>query len=59
MSHYNIEELIARWKKEELSVEQVIGQLLLVLHEQQQQLRELARRPCAPPDTPPVVRRAR
>jgi hypothetical protein len=59
VSHYTIEELIARWKKEQLSVEQVIGQLLLILHEQQQQLRELARRPCEPPDAPPIVRRAR
>jgi hypothetical protein len=59
VSHYTIEELIARWKKEQLSVEQVIGQLLLLLHEQQQQLRELARRPYEPPDAPPIVRRAR
>jgi hypothetical protein len=59
VSHYTVEELIARWKKEELSVEQVIGQLLLVLHEQQLLLRELARRSCEPPDAPVVVRRAR
>ena len=59
VSHYTIEELIARWKKEDLSVEQVIGQLLLLVHEQQQLLRELARRPCEPPDAPGVVRRAR
>ena len=59
MSHYTIEELIARWKKEQLSIEQVIGQLLLLLLVQQQQLRELARRPCEPPDAPPTVRRAR
>jgi hypothetical protein len=56
VSHYTIEELIARWKREKLSVEQVIGQVLLVLHEQQQQLRELARQPRDPPDAPPVVR---
>jgi hypothetical protein len=30
VSHYDIEELIARWKKEELSVEQVIGKLLVL-----------------------------
>ena len=59
MSHYTIDELIARWKKEQLSVEQVIGQLLLIVYEQQQLLRELPRRPCEPPDAPPIVRRAR
>jgi hypothetical protein len=59
VSHYTVEELIARWKKEQLSVEQVIGQLLLVLHEQQQQLRELAQRPCDPPEAPPIERRVR
>ena len=59
MSHYTIEELIARWKKEQLSVEQVIGQVLLLLHEQQQQLHELAHRRCDPPDAPPIGRRAR
>jgi hypothetical protein len=59
VSHYTIEELIARWKKEQLSVEQVIGQVLLVVLAQQQQLRELARRPCEPPDAPPAVRRTR
>jgi hypothetical protein len=59
VSHYTVEELIARWKKEELTVEQVIGQLLLLALEQQRQLRELARRPCDPPDAPLVVRRAR
>ena len=59
MSHYTIDELIARWKKEQLSVEQVIGQLLLIVHEQQLLLRELARRPCEPPEAPGIVRRAR
>ena len=43
MSHYTIEDLIARWKKDELTVEQVIGQLLLLLREHERRLRELAR----------------
>ena len=47
MSNYPIEELIARWKKEELTVEQVIGQVLLLLRAHEQRLRELGRRPDA------------
>ena len=43
MSNYTIEELIARWRREELTVEQVIGQILLVLKDQEQRLRESAR----------------
>jgi hypothetical protein len=43
MSNYTIEELIARWRREELTVEQVIGQILLVLRDQEQRLREAAR----------------
>ncbi len=43
MSHYSIEELIARWKREELSVEQMIGQLLLVLREHERRLKEASR----------------
>jgi hypothetical protein len=35
MSHYTIEELIARWKREELTVEQMIGQILQVMREQE------------------------
>ena len=44
MSHYTVEELIARWKREELTAEQMIGQILQVLLVQQQRLRELERR---------------
>jgi hypothetical protein len=43
VSHYTIEDLIARWKKDELTVEQVIGQVLLLLREHERRLRELAR----------------
>jgi hypothetical protein len=42
VSNYTIEELIARWKREELTVEQVIGQILLLLKEQDRRLREAA-----------------
>ena len=42
MSNYTIEELIARWKREELTIEQVIGQILLLLKEQDRRLREAA-----------------
>ena len=44
MSSYSIEELIIRWKREELIVEQMIGQLLLLMQAQEQRLRELGRR---------------
>jgi hypothetical protein len=44
VSHYTVEELIGRWKREELTVEQMIGQMLQVLLAQQQRLRELERR---------------
>ena len=44
MSHYTLEDLIARWKREELSVEQMIGQFALVLAAQEQRLRALERR---------------
>ena len=48
MSHYTLEELVMRWRREELTVEQMIGQLLLVQLAQQRRLRELERR--LPPD---------
>lgn len=53
MSNYTIEELIVRWKREELTIEQMIGQILLVLKEQEQRLRALTR-PAASGDTPPA-----
>jgi hypothetical protein len=43
VSNYTIEDLIARWKKDELTVEQVIGQILLLLREHERRLREVAR----------------
>lgn len=44
MSHYTAEELIARWKREELTVEQTVGQLVQVLAALEQRLRALERR---------------
>jgi hypothetical protein len=52
MSHYTIEELITRWKREELTVEQMIGQILQVLREQERRLRELRRNPAPDNNTP-------
>jgi hypothetical protein len=43
VSNYTIEDLIARWKKDELTVEQVIGQVLLLLREHERRLRDVAR----------------
>ena len=44
MSHYTLEDLIARWKREELPVEQMIGQFALVLASLEQRLRAVERR---------------
>jgi hypothetical protein len=43
MSHYTLDELIELWRREQLTTEQVIGQLLLVLKEQERRMREIAR----------------
>ena len=48
MSHYTVEELIARWKREELTAEQMIGQILQVLREHERRVRELARQTISP-----------
>jgi hypothetical protein len=40
VSHYTIDELIARWKKEQLTAEQAIGQILLLLKEQERRRKE-------------------
>ena len=44
VSHYPLEELIVRWKREELTPEQMIGQLLQALHALEQRLRAVERR---------------
>ena len=43
MNHYSLDELIARWKHEDLTPEQMIGQLLLLLRQIERRLRELER----------------
>ena len=45
MSHYTIDELIARWKKEQLTAEQAIGQILLLLKEMERRMKEARREP--------------
>ena len=46
VSHYTIDELIARWKQEELSTDQMIGQLLLLLKEIDRRLKDLRQESC-------------
>jgi hypothetical protein len=58
MSHYTVEELIARWRNEALTVEQMIGQILQVLRVHEQRLKEQGRATMAPEDeTPQTPRR--
>jgi hypothetical protein len=44
MSAYKLEELIRLWTAEKVSVEQAIGQILLLIKERDGRLRELERR---------------
>jgi len=44
VSHHPIDQLIELWKREQLTAEQMIGQILQVLREQDQRLRAVARR---------------
>ena len=59
MSHYTLDELIARWKQETVTAEQVIGQLLQMLRVHDERLRELerVRREAAPPAARPTETR--
>lgn len=43
MSNYTVDELIARWKKEDMTADQMIGQLLLLLKDVDRRLKELRR----------------
>ena len=45
VSQYTLEELLARWKQEDVTADQMVGQLLLALIALQQRVRELERRP--------------
>jgi len=51
VSHYTIDELIELWRREKLTAEQAIGQILQVLRAQEQRLREV-RRPPGPSSDP-------
>jgi hypothetical protein len=53
MSHHPIDELIELWRREKLTAEQAIGQMLQVLHDHERRLREVARRPPAGGDDAP------
>jgi hypothetical protein len=60
VSNYTIEELVARWKREELTVEQMIGQILLVLKEQERRLQAIGRlAPSSDTPSPDQERRGR
>lgn len=54
MSHYTVDELIARWKREEMTAEQAIGQILLALRELERKVKEDGR---ADVDSRPAARR--
>jgi hypothetical protein len=54
VSHYTLDELLILWRREELTAEQLLGQLLQVLRAQERRLRELERQlPAADAGTPP------
>jgi hypothetical protein len=57
MSHYTVEELIARWRNEALTVEQMIGQILQVLRVHEQRLKDVGRAAPAPAGEPPPASR--
>jgi hypothetical protein len=43
VSHYTLDELLILWRREELTVEQLLGQMLQVLRAQERRLRDLER----------------
>lgn len=43
MSNYSLDELVERWKHEDLTPEQMIGQLLLLLRRIEERIHELER----------------
>jgi hypothetical protein len=53
MNHYSLEELIELWKEEQMTIEQMIDQILRVHQDLDRRMRELARR------KPPAEERAR
>jgi hypothetical protein len=59
MSHYTVEELIARWRNEALTVEQMIGQILQVLRVHEQRLKDVGRAAPTSQGEPPESRQER
>ncbi len=58
VSQYTMEQLITRWKQEEMTADQMIGQVLLVLQAMHQRLRELERqRPPSVEGAPGIPKR--
>jgi hypothetical protein len=53
MGTYGLQELIRRWGRDQLTPEQAIGQILLLLVELHERLQELERRKEPPPKRPP------
>jgi hypothetical protein len=43
MTHYTVDELIVRWKREELTGEQMVGQVVQALATHEQRLRAVER----------------
>ena len=52
MGTYGLQELIRRWGRDQLTTEQAIGQILLLLVELDKRLQELERRREPPPRRP-------
>ena len=44
MGSYNLDELITLWERDQLTTEQAVGQILLMLRSLSQQIRELEQR---------------
>ena len=52
MGTYGLQEVIRRWGREQLTIEQAIGQILLLLAEPDKRLQKLERRRESPPERP-------
>ena len=53
MGTYGLQEVIRRWGRDQLTTEQAIGQILLLLIELHERLQKLERRRESPPKRPP------
>ena len=54
MNHYSLEVLIELWKEEQMTIEQMIDQLLVAHQDLDRRVRELARRAPAAEDRAPA-----